>query len=159
MALVKEEISTFNKGLTPISNPYWLTSANKRLSQRVGSVAVAFATKEEANRAIRNRLYIAGISVRVEKLYSTAPTTQCSKCQGFGHLDSYCKRATTCRLCGDSHATKQHACTSCTSCSTKATRCIHLVPKCANCKEAHTADSKTCEVLLAIKKKATNTTL
>ena len=106
-------------------------SADKRLSQRAGSVAVAFATEEEANRAIRNRLYIAGISARVEKLYSTAPTTQCSRCQGFGHLDSYCKRATTCRLCGDRYATKQHTCT---ACSTKATRCVHLVPKCTNCK-------------------------
>jgi len=28
-------------------------------------------------------LNIAGISVRVEKLYSTAPTTQCTKCLGF----------------------------------------------------------------------------
>ena len=45
------------------------------------------------------------------------------------------------------------------TCSAKATRCIHLVPKYANCKEAHTADSKACEVLLAIKKKDTNTTL
>ena len=75
MALVKDEISTFNKGLNPIGTPYWLTSAEKRLGQRAGSVAVAFATREEANRAIRNRLYIAGISVRVEQLYSTAPTT------------------------------------------------------------------------------------
>ena len=114
------------------------------------------STEQEASRAIRNRLYIAGISVRVEKLYSTAPTTQCSKCQGFGHLDSYCKRPASCRLYGDRHTTRQHACT---SCSAKATRCAHLVPKCTNCKEAYTADYKACEVLLAIKTKATNTTL
>lgn len=156
MALVKEEISTFNKGLNPIGTPYWLTSAEKRLGQRAGSVAVAFATREEANRAIRNRLYIAGISVRVEQLYSTAPTTQCSKCQGFGHLDTHCKKTPTCKLCGEKHATIQHACS---TCSTKGTRCQHLVPKCTNCKESHTADYKGCEVLLAIKKKATTTTI
>lgn len=28
--LIKEEITTFNKGYTPIGNPYWLTSADKR---------------------------------------------------------------------------------------------------------------------------------
>ena len=157
IALVTEEIQTFNKGLQPIGTPYWLTQASKRLNQRAGSVVVAFASPEEANRAIRHRLYIAGTSVRVEKLYSTAPSTQCQKCQGFGHLDSYCKRTPTCRLCGDSHATQQHVCS---TCSTKGTRCLHLVPKCTNCKEAYIADHKSCEVLLAIKaKKATTTTL
>jgi hypothetical protein len=75
MALVIEEIKTFNQGLTPIGTPYWLTSADKRLNQRAGSIVVAFATAEEANRAIRHRLYIAGISVRVEKLYSIALIT------------------------------------------------------------------------------------
>lgn len=113
MDLVVDEIQTFNKGLTPIGTPYWLTSSDKRQNQRAGSVVVAFATEEEASRAIRNRLYIAGISVRAEKLYSTAPTTQCQKCQGFGHLDSYYKRTPTCKLCAGDHATKQHFCNTC----------------------------------------------
>lgn len=152
MALVVEEIKTFNKGLTPIGTPYWLTSADRRQNQRAGSVVVAFATEDEAKKAIRHRLYIAGISVRVEKLQSTAPTTQCQKCQGFGHLDSYCKRGSICKLCGDKHATQQHHCNTCYA---KGTRCPHLAPKCANCQEAHTADTRSCEVLLAIKNKTT----
>ena len=152
MALIIEEIKTFNKGFTPIGTPYWLTSAEKRQHQLAGSVAVAFATAAEASRAIRHRLYVAGISVRVEKLYTTAATTQCLKCQGFGHLNSYCKQVPTCRLCGDKHATQQHVCS---TCSAKGTKCAHLVPKCANCKEAHTADFKSCESLIAIKNKKT----
>ena len=148
MELVIDEIKTFNKGLTPIGTPYWLSSPEKRANQRAGSVVVAFATAEEASRAIRYRLYIAGISVRVEKLYSTASTTQCSKCQGFGHLENYCKREPICKLCGEKHATQQHMCR---ACSTKGSRCLHLVPRCTNCKGAHTADNKACEVLIAIK--------
>src|SRR6266852_5756667 len=100
-------------------------------------MVVAFATAEEANRAIRHRLYIAGISVRVKKLHSTAPTTQCSKCQGFGHLNQYYKRPLTCKLYGDKHATQLHTCN---TCSAKGTKCAHLVPKCANCKEAYSTD-------------------
>jgi hypothetical protein len=152
MSLVVDEIQTFNKGLKPIGTPYWLTSAEKRLTQRGGSLAVAFATEEEANRAIRNRLYIAGISVRVEKLYSTAPTTQCHKCQGFGHLENHCKKGPSYRLCGEKHATQQHHCN---LCQAKGTRCQHLAPKCANCREPHTANTKSCEVLLAIKNRGT----
>ena len=126
----------YNQGQEQAQQAYfsqnWLTTANKRENQLAGLVAVAFATEEEATRAIRHRLYIAGISVQVEKLYTTAPTTQCYKCQGFGHLDTYCRQNT---------------------------RCIYLEPKCANCKEAHTAENKACEVLLAIKNKTTTHTL
>lgn len=150
MNMIKEEITIFNKGYTPIGTPYWLTTADKRATQRGGSIAVAFASKEEADRAIRNRLYIAGISVRVEKLHSTAPSTQCTKCQGFGHLYSYCKNQSRCRLCGDKHDTSQHYCS---VCKAKGTSCIHLAPICANCEGPHQANSKSCEVLIAIKAK------
>ena len=105
MELVIDEIKTFNKGLTPIGTPYWLLSPEKRANQRAGSVVVVFTTAEEASRAIRYRLYIAGISVQIEKLYSTASTTQCSKCQGFGHLENYCKREPICKLCREKHTT------------------------------------------------------
>ena len=75
LALIKDEITTFNKGLQPIGSPYWLTNSQKRLSQASGSIVVAFATEEEANRAIRNRLYIVGISVRVNKHYIVVSTS------------------------------------------------------------------------------------
>ena len=74
MALIVEEIKTFNKGFTPIGSPYWLTSASNRQSQLAGSIYVSFPTEEQANRAIRHRLYIAGISVRVSKYHSTLST-------------------------------------------------------------------------------------
>lgn len=154
MDLIKEEIRTFNKGLNPIGNPYWLTTAEKRVHQRAGAVVVAFATEQEANMAIRNRLYVAGISVRVEQHYSTAPSMQCQRCQGFGHHDFYCKREVSCGLCSEKHATKQHHCN---ICHTKGARCPHLAPKCSNCKEAHTANARSCEILRTIKQKANAT--
>src|SRR5260370_39256954 len=83
MAPVSVAVATLNKGLIRIGTPYCLTSADKGSTQRAGSIAVAFAIEQEANKAIRHSLYIAGISVRVEKLYSAAPTTQC---QPFGEL-------------------------------------------------------------------------
>jgi hypothetical protein len=63
MDLVISEIKTFNKGLEPIGRPYWATPREKRDSGLVqkGSVIVAFPTEEQANRAIKNKLYIAGI--------------------------------------------------------------------------------------------------
>ena len=144
MALIIEEIKTFNKGLTPIGTPYWLTSALNRKNQLAGSVAVSFPTEEQANRAIKNRLYIAGISVLVRKHVSTASTTQCTKCGSFGHLHSLCKKTLSkCLLCGDDHATEQHYCP---VCKKKGKKCLHLVPKCINCQGSHLAIEYTkCE--------------
>lgn len=151
MDLIKTEISTFNKGLEPIGTPYWLTTAEKRANKRAGAIVVAFATEMEATSAIRNRLYIAGTSVKVEHYHSTAPSTQCQRCQGFGHKESYCKRQISCGLCSESHTTKQHACN---VCHVTGAKCSHLAPKCSNCKEAHTANSKSCEIFLTIRQKS-----
>jgi hypothetical protein len=154
MALVKEEISTFNKGLKPIGTPYWLTPQSRRQdpNQRAGTVAVAFATEEEANRAIQNRLYIAGISARVEKLYSLPPSTQCPKCQSFGHLENKCRQTLACALCSEKHPTRNH---SCSQCKAIGTSCKHLVPKCSNCQGPHLATSLSCEVRKALFKTIT----
>ena len=148
MEMIKSEVMIFNKGLKPIGLPHWISSEENRNKNRAGSVAIAFATEEEANRAIRNRLYIAGISTRVTKYFTVAPTTQCLKCQAFGHLDNYCRREAKCGLCGEKHSTQQHYCS---ACKTKGKECKHLAPKCANCSEQHKSSSRTCQLYLSIK--------
>jgi hypothetical protein len=156
MNLVKEEIQTFNKGLTPIGNPYWATSLEKRESgQSLGTIIVSFPTEDQANRAIKNRLYIAGISAKVAKYIATPSTAQCIKCAGFGHYEGLCKRSPKCILCAENHTIKEHYCL---ICKKKGEKCTHLIQKCANCKETtHSANSKLCEVFTTIKNKAINT--
>ncbi|EDN91104.1 hypothetical protein SS1G_00507 [Sclerotinia sclerotiorum 1980 UF-70] len=105
MDLILEEIKTFNPEFKPIGTPFWLTPSSKRAHQREGAIVIAFATKSEAELAIRKRLYIAGTSTRVEKFYESKPTTQCQKCQGFGHQDTHCRRDPSCGLCGGKHIT------------------------------------------------------
>ena len=147
MAVIKDEILTFNKGLDlePIGEPHWLTSREKRMdpNQLHGSIIISFRKEEDARKAIRNRLQIAGISARVEKLHSTSPLTQCTNCWGFGHLPQYCKRTPTCRICAKEHATQQHHCPTCQSAGKP---CQHTTFKCANCGGSHSADSKRCEL-------------
>jgi hypothetical protein len=75
MELVKSKIRMFNTNYYPIGTLYWLSIAENRAIKRAGAIVVAFGTEEEAQQTIRNRLFIAGINVRVEKLYSTPPTT------------------------------------------------------------------------------------
>lgn len=66
--IVKEEIKTFNKGLSPIGTPYWLSPEENRNQRRAGSIALAFETEAEARTAISKRLSIFGTSCKAEKL-------------------------------------------------------------------------------------------
>ena len=155
MQLILDEIKTFNSGLTPIGTPYWATSREKRLSglQLAGSVVVAFPNENQANRAIKNKLYIAGISARAIKFHNISSTAQCINYASFSHLDFLCKKDPRCILCGENHVTSQHYCS---TCKVKGKKCSHLTPKCVNCKEAHTADSKLCERYIALKNASVN---
>ncbi|KAF2633551.1 hypothetical protein BU25DRAFT_298191, partial [Macroventuria anomochaeta] len=113
-------------------------STNEQV-QQTGSVCIAFATEQEAQRAIRSRLYLLGISVRVEKLHSTPASSQCQKCQRFGHTETKCSNTTACKICAEPHPTTLHKCN---TCGAKGKSCVHTVPVCMNCKGAHTADNK-----------------
>jgi hypothetical protein len=146
LAILKSEIATFNKGFQIVGNPYWLTREEKRMDQQTGSVCIAFATEQEAQRAIRNKLYLLGISVRVEKLHSTPASTQCQNCQHFGHTELRCSGSIACKICAEPHPTRLHKCN---TCNTKGKACVHTVPLCINCKGPHTADSKLCDTYKA----------
>jgi hypothetical protein len=66
---LEEEIKIFN-GLKPIIKPNWLSSAENRKIKKHASVIVSFEIKAEADKALRNRLYIAGISMRTVECIS-----------------------------------------------------------------------------------------
>jgi hypothetical protein len=145
LEVLKEEIEIFNKGLKVVGNPFWLTPEARRESQNFGSACVAFATEEEAQRAIRGKLYILGQSLRAEKLRVINNSKQCSKCQGFGHLETRCQKI-ACQICSEAHHTSLHKCK---SCATKGKPCVHTIFKCVNCSKPHAANSQDCEILQA----------
>ncbi|KAM3081910.1 hypothetical protein ACMFMG_012236 [Clarireedia jacksonii] len=151
IGLVLEELKTFNASLNvkPIGTPYWLSSEANRAAKRAGSVVVSFKTSEEVDRCIRHQVFIGGTSVKAEKLLSVAKSTQCTKCQGFGHVTQFCKRQAKCGLCSQPHMTNQHFCS---LCATRGKACSHLALRCTNCFENHASNSKLCEVYKATKR-------
>ena len=145
LQLLHTEIPTYNKNQTIVGNPYWLSRSWK--SKQTSSIVIAFKSEAEAKK-IGNRITILGQSLRVEKYRQIPPTAQCSKCQGFGHNSSRCRNLASCQFCAENHLTTQHFCS---ICKVKGKACNHTLPKCKNCKQTHFANSKDCEVLLAIK--------
>ena len=116
-------------------------------------VVVTFPNKSQANRAIKNKLYIASILAKAIKFYNISSTAQYTNCASFGHLDFLYKKDPRCILCGENHVTSLHYCS---TCKVKGKKCSHLTPKCVNCKEAHTADSKLCERYITLKNASVN---
>jgi hypothetical protein len=86
MTLLEEEIKDFN-GLHPISRPNWLSSSLNRAKKQYGSAIVSFETKSEADRALRNRLQIAGISVKTAEYIQAKPKHKPTRYERFSHID------------------------------------------------------------------------
>ena len=155
MNLVLEEIKTFNKGLEPISQPYQATSKEKRDLglQQAGLVVVASPTEIQANRAIKNRLFIAGIFTKVIKYYTISSTIQCTRYAGYGHLDSIYKKEPKYLLYSEGHVTKNYFCF---IYKKKGKKCPHVITKYSNyLSTIYLASSKLCEVYLVIKRATT----
>lgn len=140
--LLEDEIRTFN-GLNPVSKPNWISSIENRRIKKHASAIISFETKAEADKAIRNRLYIAGASMRAVECISIKPN-QCKRCQGFGHLEHNCSKDYNCSICAKNHPTRLHFCT---TCKAKGVVCTHTEIKCINCQKHHQATDKICEKL------------
>jgi hypothetical protein len=141
MDLLQEELQVFN-GLNPITKPVWLSSPENRAKKMHGSVLLAFENKIEAEKALRNRLQIAGISVRTTEFILARPTDQCHRCQQFGHNERTCKRDPRCPICAGNHPKRLHHCHICTS---RGEKCIHSKIKCSNCQGDHEATDRSCK--------------
>jgi hypothetical protein len=118
---------------------------------------VAFPTEIQANRAIKNRLLIAGISAKVVKYHTISSTVQYSKYTGFGHLDSICKREPKYLLYSKSYVTENHFCP---ICKKKGKKYPYITTKYSNCSSTiYSASSKLYKVYLAIKQATTTPTI
>ena len=151
MTILEEELKVFN-GLTPISIPRWLSSSGNRAKNQYGSAIVSFETKSEVDRALRNRLQIAGISVKTaEYIRPKTPNAQCVKCLKYGHSELICYRTQKCALCAGNHARQDHFCA---LCHQKGQKCAHTKLKCSNCQKEHEATDKSCDTYKDLSKRS-----
>ncbi len=141
MQALKEEIQTFNSGLSFLGSPKWITPREKREYQLSGSVILTFQSKEAAQALLRNKkIQVAGIQARIEKFQEKKPSFQCLKCLKFGHKSCPTQR---CIFCAENHRKTEHKCQ---KCGVLGGKCEHLTPKCLNCGQRHWADSPECEL-------------
>src|SRR5437762_8920156 len=110
------------------------------MSKKHASIVLAFDTETAAQKVIKNKLFIADISVRTAKYEKKNTSIQCQKCQKFDHITHSCKSLVVCQFCAQNHLTRLHTCK---ICETVNEICIHTAIKCSNCADNHTANKCT----------------
>jgi hypothetical protein len=97
------------------------------------SALVKLATKEQVEKLLQKQalgkdVELFGCMVQVSPFYDNRGPRACYKCHRFGHIQKECRNTITCMWC----AQEGH------------TNCRIGEPKCCNCREKHSADSKKC---------------
>ena len=152
MNLLQNEIEIFNH-LSLATTSIWISKAENRQGKMHSSAILAFKSAEDAKKALRTRLIIAGSALKTEEYRDSKSSEQCKKCQEFGHSQTRCNKSVKCQLCAENHQTINHVCR---FCEVKGKLCIHTQLKCSNCQGAHMADSTSCEMFLAKQSKSTD---
>ncbi len=96
---LQHELTTYNPGLVMASAPRWLTKPEQRKEKRASSVVIALSGNKAQEVASRPRLFAFSATLRTERKLRFGPTTQCAKCQKFGHHTNKCKNNPACRWC------------------------------------------------------------
>ena len=151
--LLKEEIKIFNR-IQPVA-VNWLSSSQNREQKKHGSIVIAFDNKAYAEKALKNQLLIAGITIQTAIFEEKEASKQYLKYQKFGHITNSCKNIAVCQYCAQNHLTRLHICK---ICETTGQICIHTQLKCSNCMGRHAANSKECNIVIASLAKKLNPT-
>ncbi|QRV95517.1 hypothetical protein RhiJN_23535 [Ceratobasidium sp. AG-Ba] len=145
-----EELLTTNPFIATLNitrEPRWITSADK-MGGEFSSFTFAFESGQDASvqEVCSSIQHMFGKRV-IANEWKEKPVLQgCSKCQNLDHTSKFCRQRVRCADCGDNHATEKHR-LSCKACKTEkipiGTKCPHPY-KCANCGQAHQAQSAEC---------------
>ena len=103
-----------------------------KLKKPVPPIYMVTFNKDTDINEVRNIRYVCSIKIFWDKYRSGRVTTQCHRCQQFGHGSSSCNQAPRCVKCSKSHLTKD------------CDREKDAKPVCVNCKGEHPANYSKC---------------
>lgn len=140
---IRTDIETTYPMIRLGQTPRWLTTAAKREGKSASSVVITVVGDLKTADFGTNYLYIRNRDCTLQDYIDYGPTTQCKRCQLYGHPAQMCKAdLPTCAVCNKSHLTKDHPCTI-TSCKAGPT-CTHPPIACASCGDGHKSTDPNC---------------
>lgn len=97
-----------------------------------GMIKIEVSSRDNLLKLISERIKFCNQRYIVEEFQRKSRVVKCNKCQGWGHIQRYCKKEPKCGKCADKHETR-----TCT---------ITSQFKCAHCSLNHMAGSQDCKV-------------
>ena len=97
-----------------------------------GMIKIEVSSREDLLKLIKDRVKFLNQRYIVEEYHRKSRVVKCHKCQGWGHIQRYCKKDPKCGKCAEKHESK-----TCT---------ITSGFKCAHCSLNHMAGSADCKI-------------
>jgi hypothetical protein len=139
---ISDSIKTNYPQLIQGQTPRWLTPADRREHKANSTIVLTLTGNVKKTDIGRQNLIVGNRQCQLDDYISFGRSTQCRKCQAYGHPAALCQNDPRCAVCAESHETREHPCTLPTC--RKGPTCTHPPIRCANCGTPHKASDPNC---------------
>jgi len=139
---ISHSIATNYPQLVQGQTPRWLTPDDRREYKANSTVVMTLTGNVKKADIGRRNLIVCNRECQLDDYISFGRSTQCRKCQAYGHPAALCQNDARCAVCAESHETREHPCTLPTC--KKGPTCTHPPICCANCSTSHKASDPNC---------------
>jgi hypothetical protein len=139
---ISQSISSNYPQLIQSQTPRWLIPAHRREHKANSTIVMTLIGNIKKAQIGRQHLIVCNRQCELDDYIAYGRSTQCRKCQAYGHPAALCRNNPRCAVCADPHETKEHPCT--LPICKKGPACTHPPIRCANCNAPHKASDPNC---------------
>jgi len=139
---ISQSISSNYPQLIQSQSPRWLTLADRREHKANSTIVMTLTGNIKKGQIGRQHLIVCNRQCELDDYIAYGRSTQCRKCQAYGHPAALCRNNPCCAVCADSHETKEHPCA--LPICKKGPACTHPPIRYANCDAPHKASDPNC---------------
>jgi len=146
---ISQSISSNYPQLTQNQTPRWLTPADRREHKVNSTIVMTLAGNIKKAQIGHQHLIVSNRECELDDYIAYGRSTQCCKCQAYGHPTALCRNNPHCAVCADPHKTKEYPCT--LPICKKGPACTHPPIRCANCDSPHKVSDPNCPERIKIR--------
>jgi len=129
--------------------PRWLTPADRREHKANSTIVMMLTGNINKAQIGRQHLIVCNRQCELDDYITYGRSTQCRKCQAYGHPAALCRNKPRCAVCADHHETKEHPCA--LPICKKGPAGTHPPIRCTNCDTPHKASDPNCPARVKIR--------
>jgi hypothetical protein len=107
---ISQSLSTNYPQLIQGQTPRWLTPAERREHKTHSTVVMTLTGNIKKASIGRQHLIVCNRQCELDDYIAYGRSTQCRRCQAYGHPAALCRNNPRCAVCADPHETKEHPC-------------------------------------------------